>query len=37
MKEVEGKMVTRMKEEMIRQGSIDPERITRIEQSIVKN
>lgn len=37
MRELDGKMTTKMKEELIRQGSIDPERITRIEQSIVKN
>lgn len=37
MKELEGKMITRMKEEAIKQGAIDPERIQKIEQAIVKN
>lgn len=37
MKQLDGKMSTKMKEELIRQGSIDPERITKIQQNILKN
>ena len=37
MKELEGKMITRMKEESIKQGLIEPERIQKIEQTLLKN
>lgn len=30
-------MTSRMKEEMIKQGSIDPERISKIESQVLKN
>lgn len=37
LKEVEGKMTTKMKEQLVRQGTIDPERIVKIEQNILRN
>lgn len=37
MKELEGKTVTKIKEETLKQGKIDPDRIQRIELDISKN
>ena len=37
MKELEGKTATKIKEEAIKQGSIDPERIQKIQLDINKN
>lgn len=36
-KELEGKILTKLKEQSIKQGAVDPARIQKIEQNIVKN